>query len=99
MNSEVSKVSAGGFVVIPRHTLHGFRVDSEETRVLNSYIPASWETALVSLTEPTFSRTSPPRGYIRPDRDRVTTLMKAFGMTPVPGPDPLRPSASDAPYS
>ena len=89
---------AGGFMVIPRNTVHGFRVDSEETRVLNSYTPASWEAAVVALAEPALSRTLPPRGRINPDRDCVTALMKAFGMTPVPGPDPLRPSNSDAPY-
>lgn len=98
MDDEISKVAAGGFVVIPRNTVHGFRVDSEEARVLNSYTPASWETAVVALAEPALSRTLPPRGCICPDRDRATALMKAFGMTPVPGPDPLRTSNSDAPY-
>lgn len=97
MNGEVSKVSAGGFVVIPRNTVHGFRVDSEEARVLKSYTPASWETAVVALVEPAESRTLPPRRCSSPNRDRATALMKAFGMTPVPGPDPLRTSNLDAP--
>jgi quercetin dioxygenase-like cupin family protein len=98
MNGEISKVAAGSFVVIPRNTVHGFRVDSEEARVLNSYTPASWETAVVALAEPALSRTIPPRDRTSADRDRITPLMKAFGMTPVPGLDPLRPSAPDAPY-
>lgn len=97
MNDEVSQVAAGSFVVIPRNTVHGFHVDSEAARILNNYTPASWETAVVALAESAESRTIPPCGCIRPDRDRGTALMKAFGTTPVPGSDPLRPSNSDAP--
>lgn len=97
MNGEVSQVSAGSFVVIPRNTVHGFRVDSEAARVLNSYIAASWETAVVDLAEPAESRTIPPRDHASLCQDRVTALMKTFGMTPVPGPDPLRPSNSNVP--
>lgn len=49
MDDEISKVAAGGFVVIPRNTVHGFRVDSEESRVLNSYTPASWATVYTQV--------------------------------------------------
>ncbi|WGV26843.1 cupin domain-containing protein [Halotia branconii CENA392] len=97
MNDEMSQVAAGSFVVIPRNTVHGFRVDSEVARVLNSYMPASWETAVVALAEPAESRTIPPHGRTRPSQVHVTALMKAFGMTPVSGPDPLRPSNSNVP--
>jgi len=94
MDGQTIAVGAGAFVVVPRDTVHGFRVDSDQARILNSYTPASWETAVVALAEPAVSRTLPPSGRPPPDRTQATQLMKAFGMTPVAGPDPLRPTTA-----
>ena len=91
MDGEVSTVGAGAFVVVPRGTVHGFRVDSTSARILNQYTPASWETAVVALAEPAVDRVLPPPGRIDPDRHKAMVLMKAFGMEPAEGPDPLRP--------
>jgi len=94
IEGRTTTVGIGAFVVVPRGTVHGFCVDSDQARILNSYRPASWETAVVALAEPAVSRTVPPAGRPHPDRTQATQLMKAFGMTPVPGPDPLRPTTA-----
>ena len=94
MDGAVSTVGAGAFVVIPRGTVHGFRVDSATARILNQYTPASWETAVVALAEPAEERALPPPGRAGPDRAQAMALMTAFGMEPVAGPDPLRSDAA-----
>jgi uncharacterized cupin superfamily protein len=93
MNDEQKTVTAGSFVIIPRGTVHGFRVDSDSARILNQYTPASWETAVIALSEPAQDRKMPPPNRPGPDRARAVEMMKAFGMQPLAIPDPLRPGA------
>jgi len=83
--------TAGAFVLIPRCTVHSFRVDSETVTVLNSYTPAGFEQAIIELGEPAATRTLPPEG--RPmiaHPERVTEVFDRIGMHIVDEPDTLR---------
>ena len=90
LGERTASVAAGGFVFVPRGTVHGFRVDTPTARILNTYTPPSWEAAVVALASPAPSRTLPPPGLAMPDRARSAAMFKRYGMRPVPGPDPLR---------
>jgi quercetin dioxygenase-like cupin family protein len=87
-------VEGGGFISIPKGTIHGFRVDSDVSRVLNTYVPASWEAAVMALGVPAPRRELPPRGLPRPDPVKSREMMARYGMRPIAMPDPLRPNGS-----
>ncbi len=83
--------SAGAFVLIPRGTVHSFRVDSTTATILNSYTPAGFERAIIELGEPAASRTLPPAE--RPaiaHPERVEDVFGRVGMHLVNQPDTLR---------
>lgn len=91
-DGEDLKAGPGSFVLIPRGTVHSFRVDSERATILNSYTPAGFERTIVELGEPARERTIPPsdRPAIDADMDKVTMLFEEVGMHPVEAPDILR---------
>ena len=91
-DGEDLKAEAGSFVLIPRGTVHSFRVDSETATLLNSYTPAGFERTIVELGEPARERTLPPsdRPAMAADMDEVTALFEEVGMHPVEEPDSLR---------
>ena len=79
--------------MVPRNTLHAFRVASETARFLNSYTPASLEAALVEFATPATERVLPPMnasGIIR----MTPELLSRYGMDMLPGPDPLLPEGA-----
>lgn len=83
--------TAGAFVLIPRGTVHSFRVDSETVTILNSYTPAGFEQAIIELGEPAATRTLPPKG--RPmiaHPERAAAVFDRIGMHLVDDPDILR---------
>ena len=83
--------TAGAFVLIPRGTVHSFRVDSDTATILNSYTPGGFERAIIELGEPAAARTLPPAG--RPaiaHPERVAELFARIGMHVVDQPDTLR---------
>ena len=87
--------TAGAFVLIPRGTVHSFRVDSETSTLLNSYTPAGFEQAILELGEPAATRTLPPEG--RPmiaHPERVAEVFDRIGMHIVNEPDTLRDRAT-----
>ncbi|MDQ3223941.1 MAG: cupin domain-containing protein [Gemmatimonadota bacterium] len=80
----------GSFVLIPRGTVHSFRVDSETAKLLNSYTPAGFESTIMELGERT--RTLPPadRPAIPGGMDNAVTLFREIGMHLVQESDALR---------
>ena len=91
-NGEQLHATTGGFVSIPKGTVHSFRVDSETAHILNFYAPAGFEKVILGLAEPAPTRTIPPQNYKEPapDRDKVMSLFQQYGMHIVDEPDVLR---------
>lgn len=54
------KVGSGSFVLVPRGTVHYFRVDSDTATILNSYTPGGFERSITELGNP------PRRARCRP---------------------------------
>ena len=91
-NGEELRARSGSFVLIPRGTIHSFRVDSETATFLNSYTPAGFERTITELAEPALAREIPPsdRPAIPAGFDKATALFREIGMHPVQEPDLLR---------
>ncbi len=89
VDGQTLRVAAGGFVTIPRGTVHSFRVESETARLLNLYVPAGFERVVTELGVPAKTRTLPPPGLPMADvgRQRMAALFAEVGMKPV-GPPP-----------
>jgi quercetin dioxygenase-like cupin family protein len=86
------KAGPGSFVLIPRGTVHSFRVDSETATLLNSYTPAGFERTITELGEHAQTRTIPPsdRPAIPGGMDNAMALFREIGMHVVQEPDALR---------
>ena len=86
------KARAGSFVLIPRGTVHSFRVDSETATLLNSYTPAGFERTITELGERAQAREIPPtdRPAIPGGMDNAMALFREIGMHLVQEPDSLR---------
>jgi len=86
------RAGPGSFVLIPRGTVHSFRVDSATATLLNSYTPAGFERTITELGERAQSRTIPPsdRPAIPGGMDNAMALFREIGMHPVQEPDSLR---------
>jgi quercetin dioxygenase-like cupin family protein len=91
-NGEELRAKSGSFVLIPRGTVHSFRVDSETATFLNSYTPAGFERTITELGEPAQAREIPPpdRPTIPAGFDAAVALFREIGMHPVQEPDVLR---------
>ena len=90
VGDEIRTARKGDFVMVPRDTRHGFRIDSETARFLNGYTPASMEAQIVEQGTPATTRTLPPNGPVAP-RENTPALLRRYGVEILPGPDPLRP--------
>ena len=97
-NGEELKAGPGSFVLIPRGTVHSFRVDSETSTLLNSYTPAGFERTITELGERAPTRTIPP-----PDRPDIPggpaeamALFGEIGMHVLQEPDVLREGPAGA---
>lgn len=86
--TEQTTLGPGGLISLPPGTVHAFRIDSPTARLLNTYVPPSWEEAIIATSEPALARTLPP-----PDRPRPASApdFLKLGMRVVDMPDPLRP--------
>jgi quercetin dioxygenase-like cupin family protein len=72
------KGTAGSFVAIPRGTKHAFQIDSDTLRLLNTYVPAGFEHAIMATSVPAEARTLPPGGVsFPPQEEAVRALEKA----------------------
>lgn len=91
-NGEDLEAKAGSFVLIPRGTVHSFRVDSETATLLNSYTPAGFERTITELGERARSRTIPPpdRPAIPGGTNEAMALFREIGMHLAQEPDALR---------
>ena len=90
IGEEIRTARKGDFVVVPRDTLHAFRVDSETAAFLNGYTPASLEASVIECAVPAKERVIPPKGSVKPTAMTPEQLHR-YGMAFTPGPDPLRP--------
>lgn len=91
-DGEDLKAGPGSFVLIPRGTVHSFRVDSETATLLNSYTPAGFERTITELGERAQAREIPPsdRPAIPGGMDAAMALFREIGMHLVQEPDSLR---------
>lgn len=92
------KAGPGSFVLIPRGTVHSFRVDSETATLLNSYTPAGFERTITELGERAQARTIPPpdRPAIPGGMDDAMALFREIGMHPLQETDVLREDQREA---
>ena len=91
-NGQQMQATTGGFVSIPKGTVHSFRVDSQSAHILNFYAPAGFENIILALAEPAATRTIPPKDHQEPQPD-IRTLLALFlqhGTHLVEEPDVLR---------
>lgn len=97
-NGEELKAGAGSFVLIPRGTVHSFRVDSETSTLLNSYTPAGFERTITELGERAGAREIPPpdRPGIPGGMEEAMVLFREIGMHLVQEPDVLRQGGAGA---
>jgi quercetin dioxygenase-like cupin family protein len=89
INNDIHTAHAGDFVLVPRNTRHGFRIDSETAHFLNGYTPASMEALVTDMATPTLERVLPPKG-LKPAPKGTPTHSLEYGLDWLPGPDPLR---------
>jgi quercetin dioxygenase-like cupin family protein len=90
VGEEIKNARKGDFLMVPRNTLHAFRVDSDTARILNGFTPASMEALIVEIAKPATERVLPPKGP-PPSITMTPKQLARYGMDWLPGPDPLRP--------
>ncbi|MBV8882406.1 MAG: cupin domain-containing protein [Chroococcidiopsidaceae cyanobacterium CP_BM_RX_35] len=70
------KATTGSFVSIPRGTKHAFQIDSETARLLNTYVPAGYEYAIMATAVPAETRTLPPASLPFPDLEQANQTLE-----------------------
>ena len=86
------RVREGSLVFIPRGTVHAFRVDSAEARLLDQHSPAGFEAFITTLGQPAPKAALPPPGWKGPEippEDRAR-LFEAIDQTNLDVPNPLK---------
>jgi quercetin dioxygenase-like cupin family protein len=91
IGDDIRTAGKGDFVMVPRDTRHGFRVDSDTARFLNGYTPASMEALVAEIGKPALERVLPPKGPA-PSGMMTPEQLTPHGLQWLPGPDPLRPN-------
>jgi hypothetical protein len=93
VGTQLQETSAGSFLLIPRGTVHSFRIDSPTATILNSFTPARYERQLLQLGVPATTRTLPPLGLplAVTDTRHVLKRLAQAGVHLVDEPDALRP--------
>jgi quercetin dioxygenase-like cupin family protein len=82
---------AGTLAYIPAHCIHSFRVNENETRLLNFYFPGGFERVITEFGVPATSRTLPPADLRDPGTpEQMQALFQRVGMGTVAIPDVLR---------
>ena len=93
VGAEKIVAKAGSLAYIPARCVHSFRVDTQETRLLNFYLPGGFEHVITEIGVPAEARTLPPAGIkTRGTPEKMKALFKRLGMTPVTQLDSLRQS-------
>ena len=82
---------AGSLAYIPAGCVHSFRVEADQTRLLNSYFPGGFEKVFTEFGVPAASRKFPPADLQQPGTpEQMQALFQRIGMSPVALPDSLR---------
>ena len=94
--AETITAKAGALAYIPAHCIHSFRVDADETRILNFYLPGGFEQVIAESGVRATSHTLPPPGFEMPKRtpEQMKALFQRVGMATVALPDVLRSAGS-----
>jgi mannose-6-phosphate isomerase-like protein (cupin superfamily) len=94
VGTQLLEAASGWFLLIPRGTVHTYRVDSETATILNSYTPAGFERVIMELGVPATTRTLPPPGLppAVTDTRRNVMISAHAGTHWVDEPDALRPA-------
>ena len=71
--------SAGGWAVIPKGTVHTFKVEGESARMLVYFTPAGFERFFMELSEPATSLTEPPVADGPPDIAHILDTAAKYG--------------------
>ena len=79
-NGKTLNATAGSMVEIPPDTVHSFKVTSPTARMLNLYVPAGFENAIIELGQPATARTLLPKDLPRPSGKRVQEVNEKYGM-------------------
>jgi quercetin dioxygenase-like cupin family protein len=89
--AEKITAKAGALAYIPARCVHSFRVDTNETRILNFYFPGGFESVITKFGVPAESRTLPPPDLKTPGTpEHMRALFERIGMIPLALPDVLR---------
>ena len=84
---------AGSLAYIPARCVHSFRIDSQEARLLNFYLPGGFERIVTGLGVPAESRVLPPAGVEeRGTPEQMSAAFQRVGMKTIAIPDSLRAS-------
>ena len=82
---------AGSLAYIPADCVHSFRVEADQTRLLNFYFPGGFEKVVTEFGVAATSRTLPPADLQQPGTpEQMQALFQRVGMRPVALPDSLR---------
>jgi quercetin dioxygenase-like cupin family protein len=80
-SAEKITAKAGALAYIPARCVHSFRVDTQETRILNFYFPGGFESVTTKFGVPAKSRTLPPPNLKAPGTpEQMRMLFKRVGM-------------------
>ena len=90
--AERVSAKAGALAYIPAQCVHSFRVDSEQARLLNLYMPGGFERLIAETGVPATSRVLPPADLKQPTAtpEQRKAMFERAGMHPVALPDSLR---------
>ena len=85
------RAKAGALAYIPARCVHSFRIDSDQARLLNFYLPGGFEGVITDLGVPADSRVLPPADLKqRGTAEQMKALFQRVGMNAVALPDSLR---------
>jgi quercetin dioxygenase-like cupin family protein len=87
VDGRVIRVSAGGYVVLPRGVPHRYELASPEARLLNLCVPAGFEGFYRVLSEPAAELALPPAPEGPPDVPRLLAVAADHGVE-ILGPPP-----------
>ena len=87
VGGEAIRVPAGAFVVLPRGVPHRYELASDDARLLNLCVPASFENFYRTLSEPALAPVLPPAPEGPPDVARLLAAAAEHGLE-ILGPPP-----------
>jgi uncharacterized protein YjlB len=90
LGGERINAKAGSLAYIPSGCVHSFRIDSEEARLLNFYLPGGFERVITDFGVPAEARVIPPAGLKSTGTpEQMKALFQRVGMNTVALPDSL----------